>query len=156
MLTRFMPNGPALRRLSANLERLRVARQLSAYELADIAGIPSSTLSGLKTGRKGLSWANLDKLVEQLDVDVSDLFAPVDLLGHSLGLESTRSQNVVSLGGSDAGTSSVAEEALRTVIDAVVHAVTERLSQTPDGPATPPAHHVRDPLPRRRRRHPKD
>jgi len=55
--------------------RLKPGKPLLQYELADLAGIPSSSLCNIERGKyKNPTWEILSKVAAGLECDVSDFF----------------------------------------------------------------------------------
>jgi len=149
-----MPDTAAVRWRS-NFKRILAEAGRNKSDVARKAGLSPQWATGVTTRNESLSLEAVDAIAKELGRDVAEFFRPLDLPRHSLGLESAHSPHTVSQGSGDAGTSSGdPEEALRDAINSVVHAV--RLSQAADRASAPQPDRVRDPLPRRRRRHPKD
>jgi transcriptional regulator with XRE-family HTH domain len=67
--------SPASRHLAQNIENLRGKKQLSQQQLADIAGIPRSTLTNIESGAGNPSLSNLVKISEALGVSVEELLS---------------------------------------------------------------------------------
>ena len=72
-----------LKDLGANIKKLRVSkpsrikpgRPLLQYELADISGIPASSLCNIEKGKyKNPTWEMLTKIAEGLNCDISAFF----------------------------------------------------------------------------------
>ncbi len=61
--------------LAKNLAALREQRRLTQSQLADLSGIPRSTLTYFESGRGNPSLANLAKLSETLQVSLEELLA---------------------------------------------------------------------------------
>jgi len=65
-------------RLGWNLRRLRVAKGLSQESLAFASQIDRSYVGRVERGSENVTVATLEALARVLDVDVRDLFDPVD------------------------------------------------------------------------------
>lgn len=62
--------------LGENIKRVRMNLGLSIKELSEKAGVGSSTISQIETGkRKSLRSESLEKVAKALDVNVNDLFS---------------------------------------------------------------------------------
>lgn len=80
-----MPKAPsatrtatARQRISANLKRLRKARDLSQEELAELGEFHRTYVSQLERCVTNISIDGLERLANALSVDVRDLLKPVD------------------------------------------------------------------------------
>lgn len=70
-----MPSSPA-ENLARNVAALRRRRNLTQRRLAELAGIPRSTLTHIESGAGNPSLANLGKLCAALEVGIEELLAP--------------------------------------------------------------------------------
>jgi len=68
----------ARQRISANLKRLRKARDLSQEELAELGEFHRTYVSQLERCVTNISIDGLERLANALAVDVRDLLKPVD------------------------------------------------------------------------------
>nr|WP_295382846.1 helix-turn-helix transcriptional regulator [Pseudoxanthomonas sp.] len=68
----------ARQRISANLKKLRKARDLSQEELAELAEFHRTYVSQLERCVTNISIDGLERLANALSVDVRDLLKPVD------------------------------------------------------------------------------
>jgi len=67
------PSKPLLRILSANIIRLRTARNWSQEELADQAGLHRTFVGSVERGERNVTISTLEAFAEALDVSVTDL-----------------------------------------------------------------------------------
>ena len=63
--------------LAANIKRLRKALGLSQMQLADKAGLSTSLIASIETGKKFPSSSSLSKLCRAFNVEIHQLFLPV-------------------------------------------------------------------------------
>jgi transcriptional regulator with XRE-family HTH domain len=68
--------GKNIRKLRlSKLSRIKSGRPLLQYELAEIAGIPASSLCNIEKGKyTNPTWEMLSKIAFGLDCDISDFF----------------------------------------------------------------------------------
>ncbi|MGS1077610.1 helix-turn-helix domain-containing protein [Pseudoxanthomonas beigongshangi] len=71
-------SATARQRISANLKRLRKARDLSQEELAELGEFHRTYVSQLERCVTNISIDGLERLANALSVDVRDLLKPVD------------------------------------------------------------------------------
>lgn len=64
-------------RVGRNVRTLRVASRLSQEELAHLAGVHQTYLSGVERGRRNASVLVLGRIAQALGVDIQRLFTPV-------------------------------------------------------------------------------
>ena len=89
---RVQPNGshaelegaPAAARLGAALRAIRVQRQLSQGELAELAGVSASAISQAERGRRGLALDTLLELTSRLNMTIDELLRGEIALGYRL------------------------------------------------------------------------
>jgi DNA-binding XRE family transcriptional regulator len=67
-------NLKKLKAFGAHLRKLRIERNLSQEQLADIAGVSENTIVTLESGKLNTSIATSFELAKALDVPVRDLF----------------------------------------------------------------------------------
>ena len=60
-------------RVGLNLQRLRREKSLSQEELADLAGIHQTYLSGVERGKRNPTITVLQRIAEALGTDIQDL-----------------------------------------------------------------------------------
>ena len=63
--------------IGQRLRALRLAREMTQAQLAEVLGIPSTNVSGIERGARGISVQQLVKLARALDV------APAQILGET-------------------------------------------------------------------------
>ena len=63
--------------IAKNLRRIRVAKDVSQERLAFDAGVDRSYLGGMERGEENPKVDILNKLAAALDLDLSELFAPL-------------------------------------------------------------------------------
>lgn len=59
--------------LASNIRELRLAKQLSQEELADICGLHRTYISDIERGTRNVSIDNIEKIAKGLDVEPSVL-----------------------------------------------------------------------------------
>ena len=59
--------------LAKNIRELRLSKQLSQEELADICGLHRTYISDIERGNRNVSIDNIEKIAKGLDVDPSVL-----------------------------------------------------------------------------------
>lgn len=59
--------------LANNIRELRLSKQLSQEELADICGLHRTYISDIERGNRNVSIDNIEKIAKGLDVDPSVL-----------------------------------------------------------------------------------
>ncbi len=59
--------------LAKNIRDLRLSKQLSQEELADICGLHRTYISDIERGNRNVSIDNIEKIAKGLDVDPSAL-----------------------------------------------------------------------------------
>lgn len=59
--------------LAKNIRELRLSKQLSQEELADICGLHRTYISDIERGNRNVSIDNIEKIAKGLDVDPSIL-----------------------------------------------------------------------------------
>ena len=59
--------------LAKNIRDLRLSKQLSQEELADICGLHRTYISDIERGNRNVSIDNIEKIAKGLDVDPSTL-----------------------------------------------------------------------------------
>ena len=59
--------------LAKNIRRLRLSKQLSQEDLADICGLHRTYISDIERGNRNISIDNIEKIAKGLDVDPSVL-----------------------------------------------------------------------------------
>jgi len=65
---------PVLRKLGVRIRTLRAAKHWSQEELAHVAGIDRSYMSGVERGIRNVSVLNLTRIAKALGTSLSDLF----------------------------------------------------------------------------------
>ena len=65
------------KRLSVNLWQIRTERGLTQEQMAARCGMATQQYSKIESGQANLTLATIAHLVDRLDVDVADLFAPL-------------------------------------------------------------------------------
>jgi transcriptional regulator with XRE-family HTH domain len=68
----------ALRVFSAQLKKLREARELSQERLSELSGLNRNYVSDVERGRRNPCLFNIIKVAEALNVSPSELFRPFD------------------------------------------------------------------------------
>lgn len=63
------------------LKALRKERKLTTYKLAELSGLPQSTISKLENGRRRIDTEVLSKITKVLNVTVSEIFEPEEVEG---------------------------------------------------------------------------
>jgi len=89
---RVQPNGshaqlegaPAAARLGAALRAIRIQRQLSQGELAELAGVSASAISQAERGRRGLALDTLLELTSGLNMTIDELLRGEIALGYRI------------------------------------------------------------------------
>lgn len=65
------------KRLGENLKRIRKSKNLTQFQLAEIADVSEETIKNIELCRCWTSDKNLAKITEALNIDISKLFLPV-------------------------------------------------------------------------------
>lgn len=65
------------KRLGENVKRLRKEQKLTQFELAEKADIPEETVKNIELSRCWTSDKNISKITKALNVDICNLFLPV-------------------------------------------------------------------------------
>jgi transcriptional regulator with XRE-family HTH domain len=65
------------KRLGDNLKRIRKSKNLTQFQLAEIADVSEETIKNIELCRCWTSDKNLAKITEALNIDISKLFLPV-------------------------------------------------------------------------------
>lgn len=65
-------------RLGENLKRIRKSKNLTQFQLAEIADVSEETIKNIELCRCWTSDKNLAKITEALNVDIYKLFLPVE------------------------------------------------------------------------------
>ncbi len=66
------------KRLGENLKRIRKSKNLTQFQLAEIADVSEETIKNIELCRCWTSDKNLAKITEALNVDIYKLFLPVE------------------------------------------------------------------------------
>ena len=69
---------PLLIALGAAVRDLRVSRHLSQEDVADLAGLHVTYISGIERGLRNVGFENLDRVAHGLGVDLPTLTAAVE------------------------------------------------------------------------------
>ena len=69
---------PLLLALGAAVRDLRVSRHLSQEDVADLAGLHVTYISGIERGLRNVGFLNLDRVAHGLGVDLPTLTAAVE------------------------------------------------------------------------------
>jgi transcriptional regulator with XRE-family HTH domain len=57
--------------------RIKPGKPMLQYELAELSGIPASSLSNIEKGKyRNPTWSILSKIARGLDCDIADFFSP--------------------------------------------------------------------------------
>ncbi len=80
-------NRPVLSSLGRNIQKLRLAKELSLSQLAQNAGLAKSTLSRIEQGNGNPTFETIWRLAIQLDVPFGDLVASEDPLFGEQGVQ---------------------------------------------------------------------
>lgn len=64
-------------RLGENIKRIRKAKKLTQFQLAEKANVSEDTIKSLEQGRTWCSDKTLSQITEALEIDVVKLFMPV-------------------------------------------------------------------------------
>jgi transcriptional regulator with XRE-family HTH domain len=76
-----MPNKhPWLIEVGKNIRKAREAQTLSQERLADLVGIDRTYIGGIERGERNVAALNLIRIALALNVEVSALFPPTELL----------------------------------------------------------------------------
>ncbi len=67
-----------MNKFGINLRRLRTARDLSQYALANELGVAQTHIAGLETGRVRPSWPFAQKVAEYFGITLNDLNADIE------------------------------------------------------------------------------
>ena len=65
------------KRLAENVKRIRKSKNLTQFQLAEIAEVSEETIKNIELCRCWTSDKNLAKITEALNIDISKLFLPV-------------------------------------------------------------------------------
>lgn len=68
----------ARRRLAENLRIIRLLRDLSQEELADLVGMDRSYVGGIERGERNISLDNLERIARALDLPITELLNEPD------------------------------------------------------------------------------
>lgn len=71
---------PALIKLGKKIRELRQAKGLSQESFADEAGLDRTYMGGVERGERNLATLNLIRIAAALNVDVGELFPPINTL----------------------------------------------------------------------------
>ena len=66
------------KRLGENLKRIRKSKNLTQFQLAELADISEETVKNIELCRCWTSEKNLAKITEALNIDVHKLFLPIE------------------------------------------------------------------------------
>ena len=66
------------KRLGENLKRIRKSKNLTQFQLAELADISEETVKNIELCRCWTSEKNLAKITEALNIDIHKLFLPVE------------------------------------------------------------------------------
>jgi transcriptional regulator with XRE-family HTH domain len=76
-----MPGStPDAAALGQAVQAIRTEQGISQMQLAEATGFMQSWISNVEHGRRNVSWTNVGRLAEGLDVSVSELAARAELL----------------------------------------------------------------------------
>lgn len=64
--------------LATNLRTLRIARNISQHDLAELSGLHRNYISEIERGRINLTLSNLRKLAKGVGVPITDFFRPLE------------------------------------------------------------------------------
>ncbi len=64
-------------RVSINIQKIRRKKSLSQEEVAHLAGVHQTYLSGVETAKRNPSIVVLERIANALGVDVSEFFKPI-------------------------------------------------------------------------------
>lgn len=73
-----MTSNDVQKRLGENLKQIRKAKNLTQFQLAELAGISEETVKNIELCRCWTSDKNLAKITEALNIDIHKLFLPVE------------------------------------------------------------------------------
>ena len=65
------------KRLAENVKRIRKSKNLTQFQLAEIAEVSEETIKNIELCRCWTSDKNLAKITEALNIDISNLFLPI-------------------------------------------------------------------------------
>lgn len=71
---------PALIQLGNRIRELRKMKNLSQEAFADAAGLDRTYMGGVERGERNLATLNLIRIAAALDVEVGNLFPPINTL----------------------------------------------------------------------------
>ena len=71
-------NTKILLRLGQNIRSLRQQRGLTQEKLAELAGLHRTYLGGVERGERNISFINLNRVAQALEVNLSELVRGVD------------------------------------------------------------------------------
>jgi transcriptional regulator with XRE-family HTH domain len=71
------PQAP-LKKFGINVRSYREAQDLSQEQLAELADLDRTYISGIERGLRNLSLINISRLAEALEISVSDLCRGID------------------------------------------------------------------------------
>ncbi|MBA2650113.1 MAG: helix-turn-helix transcriptional regulator [Legionella sp.] len=71
---------PALIKLGNKIRELRKIKNLSQEAFADEAGLDRTYMGGVERGERNLATLNLIRIAAALDVEVGELFPPINTL----------------------------------------------------------------------------
>lgn len=60
--------------LGKRIKEIRKSKNLTQERLAELIGIETSSLSGIESGRHFPSLPTIEKIAQQLDIEIKDLF----------------------------------------------------------------------------------
>ena len=67
-----------LKIIGSNIQYFRMKNNLSQSELASMSNVDRTFLSGIENGKRNISISALQKISRSLEIDINDLFKPVN------------------------------------------------------------------------------
>ncbi|MFP4414389.1 helix-turn-helix domain-containing protein [Coleofasciculus sp.] len=73
-----MSKHPELIKFGLKIRELRLLKNLSQEDLADLAGLHRTYIGGIERGERNVAFLNIVRLARALEVSLSDLMQGVD------------------------------------------------------------------------------